>query len=132
MSVAQSGPVSLPASAPILPQVPSRTPETAAAPASCPSWCRETHDVTACGVLGVTTHLSSEHSVANPDPLDDAPALMMRAQLLKIDRAQGENTLVMYVNGESDVELGGDDADILIAQMQAFVDTLRVLRRQMG
>lgn len=101
-------------------------------PAACPSWCRERHDAAACASLGLMPHLSAEYRVENPAPLDDESAFMLRAQLLQIDRVTGEDTLVMYVSGESDVELEADEADVLIAQMQAFVDTLRVLRRQMG
>ncbi|MGQ4353203.1 hypothetical protein ACN6LJ_001292 [Streptomyces drozdowiczii] len=39
---------------------------------------------------------------------------------------------VLYVQGESDIDLTADEADVFIAQAQAFVDTLRVLRQQMG
>lgn len=118
-------------SAPVPPQPPAPF-APSAHPAACPSWCRERHDAAACASLGLMPHLSAEYRVENPAPLDDESAFMLRAQLLQIDRVTGEDTLVMYVSGESDVELEADEADVLIAQMQAFVDTLRVLRRQMG
>ncbi|MEU0354930.1 DUF6907 domain-containing protein [Streptomyces cyaneofuscatus] len=104
----------------------------AAHPTPCPAWCREKHQASACAALRMTIHLSAEHGVANPDPLDgDLTDVLIKAQLLKIDRTPEEDTFVMYLSGETDVEVDKDGADILIAQMQAFVDTLRVLRRQM-
>ncbi|RPK56183.1 hypothetical protein EES43_24385 [Streptomyces sp. ADI96-02] len=104
----------------------------AAHPTLCPAWCRESHQAAACATMRMTVHLSAEHSVANPDPLDgDVADALIKAQLLKIDRTPDDDTLVMYLSGETDAEVDKNGADILIAQMQAFVDTLRVLRRQM-
>jgi hypothetical protein len=38
----------------------------------------------------------------------------------------------MYVSGETDTEMGRDEVDVFIIQAQAFVDTLRAMRQQMG
>jgi hypothetical protein len=37
----------------------------------------------------------------------------------------------LFLQGETTVDLSPVEADVLITQAQAFVDTLRVLRRQM-
>ncbi len=133
-SAVAAGGATAPAPAPVLSApVPPQPPAPVSHPTPCAAWCREKHLASACATLGMTIHLSAEHSVANPDPLDgDSSDALIKAQLLKIDRSPDEDTFVMYLGGESDVEVDKDGADILIAQMQAFVDTLRVLRRQMG
>ncbi|KOV07493.1 hypothetical protein ADK92_05605 [Streptomyces sp. XY533] len=58
--------------------------------------------------------------------------MFARAELIRLDEGARLGEQVMYLSGETDVELTPDEADIFIAQAQAWVDTLRVLRRQMG
>ncbi|MGH3584700.1 MAG: DUF6907 domain-containing protein [Pseudonocardia sp.] len=117
----------LPAPASVLPL----TARSAPHPTPCPTWCRETHSAASAAPLLATAHQSAQHRVANPDPLPGYAEHMLRAQLTRIDRRGETGVPVLYVAGDGDVELPADEADSFIAQAQAFVDILRVLRRQM-
>ncbi|MCX5138341.1 hypothetical protein [Streptomyces sp. NBC_00338] len=68
----------------------------------------------------------------NPRPLDASAPVMLRAELYRGDEGTAVGEPILYVQGETDIDLTRDEADVFIAQAQAFVDTLRVLRRQMG
>lgn len=106
---------------------------TPAHPTDCPSWCRERRIVSR-HHFGptVTWHWSPQYRLANPDPLISEDPVMLRAELVRNDEGQGVGETRLFVAGETDVELGAAEADIFIGQMQAFVDTLRIMRSQMG
>jgi hypothetical protein len=78
-----------------------------------------------------TFHWSPQYTVSSPRPFDADSAVILSAELCVGDEddQQGETTL--YVYGDTDIDLSAAEADIFIANMQAFVDTLRVLRQQM-
>ncbi|MFI5831049.1 DUF6907 domain-containing protein [Streptomyces sp. NPDC051578] len=105
-------------------------PAVTSAGQACPSWCREVHGP---GVTGwLATHQSTQYGLANPAPLEGYPEVMLRTQLTRVERCDQASRTVLYIAGDGDVELTADEADVFILQAQAFVDTLRVLRRQMG
>lgn len=108
------------------------TPVTSSHPTACPSWCRERHSVAASAPLQTTAHLSPTHKLLNPQPMAAQPEALLQAELFQLDERADLGLTRLYVSGAGDAELDGPEADIFIAQMQAFVDTLRVLRRQMG
>ncbi|WP_372458236.1 DUF6907 domain-containing protein [Streptomyces sichuanensis] len=56
----------------------------------------------------------------------------MRAELVWSDEGAELGETRLCVQGETDIDLSAAEADALIAQAQAFVDSLRVLRRRMG
>jgi hypothetical protein len=72
-----------------------------------------------------TPHWGPAQVLAGPSPL-------LRAELLRLDEHAETGETVLYLSGETHAELSPDEADIFIAQAQAFVDGLRVMRRQMG
>ncbi|MYX67400.1 MULTISPECIES: DUF6907 domain-containing protein [unclassified Streptomyces] len=102
-------------------------------PTACPSWCKDRHRP-----LGhhfgptSTAHWSAQVRLLNLRPLDGSAGVMLRAEVYRGDEGSTVGEPVLYVQGESDIDLSRDEADVFIAQAQAFVDTLRVLRRQMG
>ncbi|WP_445047196.1 DUF6907 domain-containing protein [Streptomyces drozdowiczii] len=102
-------------------------------PSPCPSWCKDRHRP-----LGhhfgptSTAHWSSQVRLPNLRPLDGSAGVMLRAEVYRGDEGESVGEPVLYVQGESDIDLTADEADVFIAQAQAFVDTLRVLRQQMG
>ena len=57
---------------------------------------------------------------------------MIRAELVRMDEGDVRGETVLYVQGESDVELSAEEVDLHIADLEAWVAKLRVLRRQMG
>lgn len=97
-------------------------------PTSCPSWCRDRR-APAGHHFGPssTAHWSPQYVVRG-----EGSELVLRAELVRLDDGDSRGEEVLYVSGESDAELPPAEADIFIAQAQAFVDTLRVLRRQMA
>jgi hypothetical protein len=74
-----------------------------------------------------TAHFSAQTVLPNPRPLPDETPALLRAELYQ-DALGG---VQLFVQGETTVDLSPVEADVLIAQAQGFVDTLRVLRRQM-
>jgi hypothetical protein len=100
-------------------------------PTTCPPWCKDRRHPAAHGSAPLqTSHFGPQLVLSNPDPLPRTSTVMARAELCRLDDSRmGEQML--FVSGESDVELSGPEADVFIAQAQAFVDGLRVLRRQM-
>jgi hypothetical protein len=101
-------------------------------PTACPSWCKDRrHPLAHSFGPTQTSHFSPQLRLSNPNPLPKSSAVMIRAELCRMDDTEfGEATL--YVQGETDLELSGPEADMFIAQAQAFVDGLRVLRAQMA
>ncbi|MDX2732851.1 hypothetical protein PV320_29955 [Streptomyces sp. PA03-2a] len=79
----------------------------------------------------VTAHWSPEYQLAGPRPESKGLPVLLRAELSRLDEGSHEDEVVLYVQGETSVDLKANEADVFIAQAQAFVDTLRVLRRQM-
>jgi hypothetical protein len=110
----------------------STTEPTTLHPSPCPPWCRQPHSIAASAPHQTTGHMSLAHSMPNPQPLDEDSTVFLRAQLYQLDEGNEVGWTRMYIAGETDVELNAEEADIFITQMQAFVDTLRILRRQMG
>lgn len=115
--------------------VPATTPVVtpAAHPTPCPSWCRDRRQP-ARHHFGptVTWHWGQQVRLANPAPLDHDVPVILRAELFRSDEDGETGEASMYLSGETDIEMGRDEVDVFIVQAQAFVDTLRVMRRQMG
>ncbi|MFF4746816.1 DUF6907 domain-containing protein [Streptomyces sp. NPDC001268] len=102
-------------------------------PSACPSWCKDRrHPAGHHFGPTSTAHWSPQVVLPNPSPLPGTSAVMMRAELYRGDFDSDTGIAVLYVQAETDIELTPDEADVFIAQAQAFVDTLRVLRRQMN
>ncbi|WP_442817826.1 DUF6907 domain-containing protein [Streptomyces sp. NBC_01591] len=102
-------------------------------PSPCPSWCKDRHRPMGHHFGPTSTaHWSQQVQLSNPKPLSGLSAVMLRAELYRGDQGSEVAEPLLYVQGETDIDLTADEADIFIAQAQAFVDTLRVLRRQMG
>lgn len=112
--------------------VPSPTPPLMH-PTACPSWCKDRGN-SAAHHFGPssTAHWSPQYVLPNPRPLPGADSPLLRAELSRVDEGDRLDRTVLFVQGETDIDLSPDEADIFIAQAQAWVDTLRVLRRQMG
>lgn len=100
-------------------------------PTACPQWCKDRSNP-AVHHFGPssTAHWSPQYALANPRPLYGQP-VMIRAELSRMDEGDETDRTVLFVQGETDIDLTADEADIFIAQAQAWVDTLRVLRQQM-
>ncbi|WP_327335900.1 hypothetical protein OG384_04500 [Streptomyces sp. NBC_01324] len=136
MSIVASGPAI--AAVPVLsaPVPPQSAPAPAALlphPTPCPSWCKDRHHPLSHRFGPTSTaHWSPQVKLGNPRPLEDSAAVIMRAELYRGDEGSSMGEPVLYVEGETDIDLTRDEADVFIAQAQAFVDTLRVLRSQMG
>ncbi|WP_329143504.1 hypothetical protein OIU91_06105 [Streptomyces sp. NBC_01456] len=133
MSVATTAPaVAVSTATPVVPVQPS-TPQAASHPTPCPAWCKDR-----CHVAGhhfgptATWHWSPQYVLGNPRPLSDDSPVILTAELSRGDEGDGVGEAVLYVQGMTDIDLSAAEADIFIAQAQAFVDTLRVLRAQMG
>lgn len=102
-------------------------------PTECPSWCKDrTRPVDHHFGPSSTAHWSPQLVLPNPSPLPGTSEVLLRAELCRIDAGDRLGGQVLYVSGESDIEVTGAKADALIAQMQSFVDRLRLLRGQMG
>ncbi|MGW2113749.1 DUF6907 domain-containing protein [Streptomyces zhihengii] len=91
-------------------------------PAACPSWCGVKHPV------GKGAHFSAQAIVPNPRPLPDEAPVLLRAELYQ----DADGLALMFVQGETTLELAAPGADDLIGQVQAFLDHLRLLRTHMG
>ncbi|MFG3510222.1 DUF6907 domain-containing protein [Streptomyces sp. NPDC047821] len=112
------------------PVVPARLP--AVHPTACPAWCKDRH-APAVHHFGpsVTWHWSPQYRLANPRPLEGGSASLLRAELVRSDAGGSVGSVRLFVQAEGDVDLTGDEADAFIAAAEAFVERLRVLRRQM-
>ncbi|MFF5703434.1 DUF6907 domain-containing protein [Streptomyces sp. NPDC012794] len=109
--------------------VPSPTlPAVVSHPSACPSWCKDRRTPLA--------HHFGPSSTAHWSPLyllrGEGSEVLARAELVRLDEGARFGEEALYISGETCVELSPAEADIFIAQAQAFVDTLRVLRRQMS
>lgn len=101
-------------------------------PTPCPSWCKHRHLPMAHSFGPTSTaHWSPQAVLPNPNPLPGSSDVVLRAELYRGDEGSDAAETLLYLQGETDIDLTVDEADIFIAQAQAFVDTLRVLRRQM-
>lgn len=101
-------------------------------PTPCPSWCKDRHELVQHEYGPTATwHWGHSYQLANPAP-DATGDVLLRAELSRCDEDNETGEPRLSLSGESEADLSADEADILIANMQAFVDTLRVLRRQMG
>jgi hypothetical protein len=109
------------------------TPPNVSHPTPCPSWCKDRRHVEG-HHFGptVTWHWSVQHKLTNPSPLDGELPIFLRAELFRNDEGNELGEVSMYVSGETDTEMGRDEVDVFIVQAQAFVDTLRAMRQQMG
>ena len=101
-------------------------------PTSCPPWCKDSR-YPAGHNHGPrdTAHRSLSLMFANPNP-QVGEDVLVRAELFQLDELSGTGETVLYLEGETPFQVNGPEADVFIAQAQAFVDGLRVLRRQMG
>lgn len=107
------------------------TPVTLAHPTSCPAWCQH-------------RHLPGSHNHTERDTVHRSVSLtlgapgsghgeaLVRAELFQLDERSDIGEALLYLEGETMFELSGPEADIFIAQAQAFVDALRILRGQLG
>lgn len=101
-------------------------------PTACPSWCRDRHAPVAHEFgPSVTSHWGVQAALVNP-AVFAAGEPLMRAELFRYDAGSGVGETTLYVQGQTDVEMSAVEVDMLLVQAQAFVDTLRVLRAQMG
>lgn len=80
----------------------------------------------------MTAHYSRQQAVLNPNPLPGGDRFLLCAELMRTDEGDGRGETVMYVQGASDAELNAAEADMLIADVAAWVAKLKVQRRQMG
>lgn len=106
-------------------------PPPAQHPTACPSWCKHwrspmRHDFGP----SFTPHLGTELVLANPSPNSNEKALL-RAELFRLDEGSETGKTVLYINGESEVDLSRDELEALIPQVQAFLTGLQVAHRQM-
>lgn len=118
-----------------LPAAPAVDPAFApvAHPTPCPSWCEDRARPTGHHFgPSLTAHCSPEQAVLNLRPLPIGSRFLLRAELMRTDEGDARGETVLYVQGESDMELSADEVDLHIADMEAWVAKLRVLRRQMG
>jgi hypothetical protein len=76
---------------------------------------------------GSGAHFSPQSILPNPRPLPGETPALLRAELYQ-DALGGTQ---LFLQGETTVDLSPVEADVLIAQAQGFVDTLRILRQQM-
>jgi hypothetical protein len=101
-------------------------------PTPCPPWCKDrSHQINHHFGPTSTWHWSPQYAISNPRPLDAGPAVILRAELCVGDEGDQQGETSLLISGETDIDLSPAEADIFIANMQAFVDTLRVLRQQM-
>lgn len=123
--------MSIVASEPSVVSVPSPTARPASAvphPTSCPSWCKDRH-----APFGhhfgptQTAHWSRRYVLPG-----EGCGVLAQAELARVDCGDRMDEEVLYVSGETHVELSPEEADIFIVQAQAWVDALRVLRQQMS
>lgn len=102
-------------------------------PTPCPSWCRDRRHVEGHHFGPTATwHWGTQYQLANPAPLAGEAPVFVRAELFRCDEDDQRGEVSMYLSGETDIEMGRDEVDVLIVQAQAFVDTLRAMRQQMG
>lgn len=110
--------------------VPTVTPSH---PTPCPPWCKDRghpadHHV---GPMS-TAHWSPQYRVTNHRPLPGTIPVILRAELSRIDEGDRRGETVLYVSGETDIDCDRYEADVLIADVQAFLTALVTMRRQMG
>ncbi|KIZ16865.1 DUF6907 domain-containing protein [Streptomyces natalensis] len=119
----------------LAPEIPSQTNPAeclVSHPTACPSWCRDRHAPVAHEFgPSVTSHWGVQARLDNPAAFG-AGESFMRAELYRYDAGSEVGATTMYVQGQTDVEMTAAEVDVLLVQAQAFVDTLRVLRAQMG
>lgn len=102
-------------------------------PTACPSWC-EDREHPAGHHFGptVTAHRSPQLQLQlAPAFFEDEEPSTLVAGLYRVDESDGTGETVLCLIGDSDVDLSAAEADVFIAQAQAFLDGLRVLRAQM-
>jgi hypothetical protein len=120
--------VSVPSPATVAP-----TPTPTSHPTPCPSWCKDRRHVEGHHFGPTATwHWGTQVRLANPSPLPDAIPVVLRAELFRSDEDDRLGEVSMYVSGETDMEMGRGEVDVFIVQAQAFVDSVRAMRRQMG
>lgn len=105
---------------------------TTAHPTACPSWCKDGrfpagHNHSERD----TAHRSFELRLAAPGS-STASAVLARAELFRLDENADVGDTILWVSGETEFALTPREVDAFLVQAQAFVDTLRVLRQQMG
>lgn len=102
-------------------------------PTACSSWCKDRRHVEGHHYGPTATwHWGTQYRLANPAPLNGDAPVFMRAELFRADEGDQLGEVSMYLSGETDIEMGRDEVDVFLIQAQAFVDTVRVMRQQMG
>lgn len=100
-------------------------------PTACPSWCKDGyypagHNHSA----NDTAHRSLSLTLASPSPRVGED-ILVRAEVFRLDELSDIGETVLYLEGETSFQLTAPEADIWLAQAQAFLDGVRVLRSQM-
>lgn len=102
-------------------------------PSPCPSWCKDRrHPAGHHFGPTATWHWGQQVRLANPAPLEGEAPVILRAELFRNDEGDQLGEVSMYLSGETDIEMGRGEVDVILGQLQAFVDAVRVMRRQMG
>jgi hypothetical protein len=83
-------------------------------------------------VDALSAHWSPEYRLSNPRSLVAGDDALMRMELFRLDEGRGTGDTRLYVVGEAGVEMGRDEAEIFVAQLEATLTAARVLLRQMA
>lgn len=59
-------------------------------------------------------------------------ATLVRAELFRLDELDEVGETVLYVQGEDEQGSSGPEVEMFVANLVAFTEGVRVLRRQMG
>ncbi|MFD8919425.1 DUF6907 domain-containing protein [Streptomyces sp. NPDC059569] len=98
----------------------------------CPTWCLGGHNAEYAAQTGVLTHLSTEYFLPNPKPLSETAETVLRVALIRTDSQTEKGRAKFYLCGESEVEVTASEAEIFLAQLEAFTSVASILRSQMG
>lgn len=102
-------------------------------PTPCPPWCADRHAPLAHHFGPTqTVHSSRTVSAENPRSVSRDLRTFISAELMRFDDNAAMGDVRLWMSGGTDGEFDRDETDMLINDLQAFVDNLRVLRRQMG
>ncbi|MFD5419453.1 hypothetical protein ACFWJT_15690 [Streptomyces sp. NPDC127069] len=104
-------------------------PGPVAHPSPCPSWCKD-YGSPMRHHFGPSSTAHWSRQVVLPG---EGGELLARAELVRLDGADRLGETVLHLSGESEVEVEElVDVDVLIAQGEAWVAGLRVLRAWMA
>jgi hypothetical protein len=101
-------------------------------PTPCPVWCKDgRYPAGHNHGLRDTAHRSFELKLAAPGT-STASSVLVRAELFRLDENAGIGDACLWIAGQTEFALTPSEFDVFLVQAQAFVDSLRVLRAQMG